>query len=225
MALSGGAQTVTVENVGASLGFAIASNAATGEPSSFSGAYRVEPDPALDFGAGVRPWRQLGVGGAVSYHKQDAAADVSARLPHPFFLRSHRTVTASLPLAHEERTIHLHAVGPGPPCVDRDRFGGRTLFALSQDLLTDVRFAHDYPYDAATFAAPVTQVQSRSKVGFNVGADVAYYFTETVGVGWLTRFSRAAVDVPSAGERPVGIPVSVWQVRLAALQGESGEDR
>ena len=44
-------------------------------------------------------------------------------------------------------------------------FGGPTFFTLWQDLVTDVRFTHSYPYDDAEFAGGDTGQQSRSKLG------------------------------------------------------------
>ena len=46
----------------------------------------------------------------------------------------------------------------------------------------------------------------------NVGADIGYYCTETLGVGWLTRFSRATVDVPF-GWREASRYFSRWSTR------------
>ena len=80
------------------------------------------------------------------------------------------------------------------------------MFSLRQDLVTDVRFTHSYPYDDAAFGGIVTGEQSRSTVGFNAGVDVAYYFTDTIGVGWLTRFSAGTIDLPSAGDGSVDVP-------------------
>ncbi len=183
------------------------SGAATGDPSGFDGVYRLESGAVFDVSAGARLWRNLGVGVSVSLYNRDADASVSARLPHPFFLGSARTINASMPLSHEERAVHLHALVAVPvnAAFTVTVFGGPTLFTVSQNLVTDLRFTHSYPYDEAAFAGVVTQEQSRSRVGFNVGADVAYYFTGTVGVGWLSRFSAATVDLPSVGDRPAGV--------------------
>ena len=185
------------------------SSAATGDPSSFSGAYRIESGTVIDVSGGVRLWRSLGVGGSLTVYRQDADLNVSARLPHPFFLGAVRTIAGNLPLYHDERAVHLHALVSVPvnPAFTVTVFGGPTLFSLRQDLVTDLRFAHSYPYDDATFADAVTGAQSQSNLGFNVGADIAYYFTDTIGVGWLARFSSGTVDLRAAGDRPVQVTV------------------
>lgn len=183
------------------------SGAATGEASGFNGAYSIESGPVVDFSGGARLWRNLGFGVSVSLYRKDADASVTANLPHPFFLGSARTISGNSLLYHEERAIHLHALVAVPvnPAFTVTVFGGPTVFTVWQDLVTDVRFTHSYPYDDAAFAGVVTQEQSQSTVGFHAGVDVAYYFTGAVGVGWLTRFSTATIDLPSAGDRPVSV--------------------
>ena len=184
------------------------SSAATGDPSSFNGAYRVESGPVVDVSGGARLWRNLGVGVSVSLYRRDADASVSARLPHPFFLGSVRTIAGNMPVYHDERAVHLHALVTVPvnPAFTVTVFGGPTVFSLRQDLVTDVRFTHSYPYDDAAFGGIVTGEQSRSTVGFNAGVDVAYFFTDVIGVGWLARFSAGTVDLPSAGDGSVDVP-------------------
>ena len=215
VAVNGGVQVIASEFTDAAT-FAgpspvyaeMVSSAATGEPSSFNGAYPVESGPVVDVSGGVRLWRNLGVGVSVSLYNREADASVSARLPHPFFLGSVRTIAGNMPVYHNERAVHLHALVTVPvnPALTVTVFGGPTMFSLRQDLVTDVRFTHSYPYDDAAFAGIVTGEQSRSTIGFNAGVDIAYYFTDVIGVGWLTRFSAGTIDLPSAGEGSVDVP-------------------
>ena len=193
------------------------SGAATSEPSGFDAAYRIESGPRVEISGGVRLWRNVGVGATVSRHtgRGDASvAEVSGRLPHPFFLGSPRAIAASIPLDHDERALHLHALVTVPvnSAFAVTVFGGPTIFTAWQDVVTDVGFSHSYPYDDAAFGEAVIEEQSQSKVGFHVGADLAYYFTDTVGVGWLARFSAATIDLPSAGDRAVAVPAGGFHV-------------
>ena len=215
VAVNGGLQVVSGEFTDAAT-FAgpspvyaeLVSSAATGDPSSFNGAYRVESGPVIDVSGGASLWRNLGVGVSVSLYRRDAEASVSARLPHPFFLGSVRTIAGNMPVYHDERAVHLHALVTVPvnPALTMTVFGGPTVFSLRQALVTDVRFTHSYPYDDAALAGIVTGEQSRSAIGFNAGVDVAYYFTDVIGVGWLTRYSAGTIDLPSAGDRSVAVP-------------------
>ena len=56
-----------------------------------------------------------------------------------------------------------------------------------------------------TLTRVIAEDESSSVTGINFGADVGYYFTETIGVGGLIRFGRASVDT-SIGSLDVGGP-------------------
>ncbi len=116
-------------------------------------------------------------------------------MPHPLHFGRNREISGTVPLTREETAVHLQvlAVMSAGPSVTVTTFGGPTFFSLKQGLVNDVRFAHSYPYDDATYADAVAGVQSASEIGFNVGVDFAYYFTSNVGVGWLTRYSKATI--------------------------------
>ena len=107
--------------------------------------------------------------------------------------------------------MHLQAlvVLPASRAFTMTVFGGPTYFTVKQGLVTDVRFTQSYPYETAAFAATSTGQQTGSKLGFNVGADVAYYFSNYVGVGWLMvqrRHDRTSVGWRRHGQRPSGRP-------------------
>ena len=177
------------------------SGAAAHEQSRFDGAYSVAPGLVYDGSGGVRIWRNLGLGVGVSRYTLDVSSRVSARVPHPFFFGRDRTISGTVPLVRDETAVHLQALAilPATRSLTVTLFGGPTFFTVEQGLVTDVRFMHTYPYDGAEFSDAITASQSNSKVGFNVGADIAYYFSGHVGIGWLTRYSTATVGLPSVG--------------------------
>ena len=188
----------------------VVSGAAAQEQASFESDYRFENPTLLDVSGGVRvaPYFALGVG--MSRFMIEETAGVSAQVPHPIFFNRDRSISgASPPLTRRETAVHLQAlvVVPVTRSFTVTGFGGPTLFEVEQQLVTDVNFTHAYPYDTATFSSAVTSPQSADTVGFNVGADVAFYFTGNVGVGWLTRYSRAMVEVPSASGETLDIEV------------------
>ena len=178
----------------------LVSGAAARERATLDSTYRVDSGTLFDVSGGVRLWRNLGVGAAVTRYALDVTAEFSAQVPHPFHFRRDRSISSTLPLSREETAVHVQvlAVVPASSSFTVTAFGGPTFFSLKQGLGNDVRFTHSYPYDGATYADAVTGVQSASRIGFNVGADVAYYFTSNVGVGWLARYSRATIGLSSA---------------------------
>ena len=186
----------------------VISDAAAHEQARFESDYRFENAPLFDVSGGVRvaPYFALGIG--VSRFMIEETASVSAQVPHPIFFGRDRSISgASPPLTREERAIHLQAlvVLPVTRSFTVTGFGGPTFFEVKQQLVTDVNFTHAYPYETAEFSSAVTSQESSDATGFNVGVDVAFYFSGNVGVGWLTRYSRAMVEVPSASGETLDI--------------------
>ena len=152
----------------------------------------------------VAPFFALGAG--VSRFRTRERAGVSAWAPHPFFFDRDRSFSGnSLPLTRRETAVHLQAlvVAPIGGSFTVTAFGGPTFFtAVEQQLVTDVNFTHAYPYDSAAFSSAVTNTGAAAggaAVGFHAGADVAWWFTGNLGVGWLARYSRATARIPSGG--------------------------
>ena len=178
------------------------------EEGSLDAGYELATGPLFDIGGTVRVWRNLGVGAAVSVFTRDDAASVTARIPHPFFFNRNREINGSKEgLKREERAVHVQAVWlvPANGSFQVMLFGGPTFFKVEQDLVTNVLFSHEYPYDSARFTGTVVVSRTESKVGFNVGADLGFYFSKNAGVGWLIRFSRASVDLPSENGGSVAV--------------------
>ena len=170
------------------------------EEGDFDAGYRVDGDAVFDVSGGVRVWQNLAIGVGVSRFSRDDDADVTARIPHPFFFDQHRPISGSaVGLRRQEIAVHVQAlwIVPANDRFDLALFGGPTFVAVTQDLLRDVEFTQSFPFDTATFTGAATREQSKSGIGFNVGVDLAFYFSGHVGVGWLARFSRATIDLAS----------------------------
>ena len=69
----------------------------------------------------------------------------------------------------------------------------------------------EYPFETASYERAIAGGQSGTGIGFNAGADLAYYFSDVAGVGFA-RYSRATVDLASAGGGTVGVPAGGLQV-------------
>ena len=67
---------------------------------------------------------------------------------------------------------------------------------MKQGIVNDFEITEAYPYDTATFSRGLTTTVDESKVGFNVGADVGYFFTRQVGVGGTVQWSGTTIDAP-----------------------------
>ena len=183
------------------------SGAAAQEPASFTSTSSIDAGTLFDVNGGVRLWRTLGIGVGVSRAALGVATNVWAQVPHLFVFGRDRSIAGTAPLTREETAVHVQvlAILPVSEAFAVRVFGGPTFFTVTQDLVSDVEFTHSYPYATAAFSAATTVSAQESKVGFNVGADVAYYFSTHVGVGWLTRYSAATIDLPSVNGGTVSI--------------------
>lgn len=171
-------------------------------------SYDVDRGTVFDVSGGIRVWRNLAVGVGVSRFSRNDDTSVTAQIPHPFFFDRDRQINGTAAdLKRKETAVHVQAmwVVPASDSVVVTLFGGPTYLVVKQDLVTDVLFTQTYPYNAATFTGTNRRNQSDSKIGFNVGADIAFYFSDMIGVGWLARFSRASVDLRSPDGGTVAI--------------------
>lgn len=161
--------------------------------------YKLDAGPLFDIGGTVRVWRNLGVGVNVSAFQRNDDASMTARIPHPFFFNRDRQISGSQGVKRKERAVHIQGIWvvPVSRSLEFAVYGGPTFFSVEQDLVTKVLFAHEYPYDSARFTGTNVDNRTKSKFGFNLGVDVGFYFSRNVGVGWLARFSRASINLPS----------------------------
>ena len=166
--------------------------------------------PAFDVAAGgpIEGYARIGLSYAFGYFRQSAPAAVGGQVPHPFFFDQHRVVAGSAELEREERTFHLSVLWL-VPMSDRFQailFGGPSYFWVRQETVANITFSESYPYDDATFTAATVTRQTTRGWGYNVGVDLAYYFTEHAGFGALIRYAPATVDLPSdAGVVPIDV--------------------
>jgi hypothetical protein len=170
--------------------------------------YRVQKGFIFDGGGGVRLWKNLAAGVAVSSFTREESAATRSNFPHPFFFEQPREVTGDATgVKRSETAVHIQAmylVNPG----GRLRFvlsGGPSFFSVEQDLVTEVTIAETFPFDAATFASAQKTREKGSAPAFNVGADVMWMLGRRFGVGGVIRFSRAAIDLDAPGGRTITV--------------------
>jgi opacity protein-like surface antigen len=175
------------------------------ETARFTADYDVEPRVGADVGGYVRVWGGLAAGVAYTTNKDERDIAITGTLPHPLLFSHDRSIEGTAPGTREENAIHLSAafIVPLRGKLQAVIFGGPSFFTVRQSVVTDIEWDESYPYDTATFRSATVEKEEESKTGFNVGADVSYYFTNHIGVGGLVRFSSAKVDF-SLGEVDAG---------------------
>lgn len=166
------------------------------EASVVETGYKTGSVPGFEAGGGVRVWRNLAVGLDVSRFSKRTAGAVAAQVPHPFFFSRARAVSGDASgLTRDETAAHLQALWMVPM---RNRWqlalaGGPSWFSVGQDLVSDVTVTQTYPFDTATFAAATNVHRSRSRLGFNAGADVSYLLRPHVGLGAGITYAHASI--------------------------------
>ena len=176
------------------------------ETGTIESSFEARPTIGLDGSAGIRLWRNLGIGAAVTTYAPNSRADgggvVSARIPHPLHFNQHREVSGEAGLRRKETAIHgsllyfvpvrrsiLAVIGAGP-----------TYFQAEQSFVNDIQYAHEYPFDTATFLGADIDNESASGVGFNASLDVTWRFSKSFGAGGIVRYTQAKLPF-TPGER------------------------
>lgn len=168
------------------------------ENSHFETTYLVKRSPGFSVTAGAMVSPLIGVGGSVGRIARSTPASFTAAVPHPFFFGAARSISAEIPqMRRQELSLHAHvrAVWPATERVQVAVIGGPSLFRVSQDVVSTFAFAESYPYDTAVFRSSESVTATATRIGFNIGGDVAVFLTRNVGVGVGATFSRATLDL------------------------------
>jgi hypothetical protein len=172
------------------------------EEGRFTTDYNIKSGPTFDVAGGVTVWRRLALGVAVTRFSSSTPSTLSGAVPHPFFFDRARAVNGDVAgLEREEVAVHVQARTTAPigSRLQVTAFGGPSFFQVKQDMVTAFTWAESYPFDDARFGSATTVSAKGSQIGFNVGADVAYFFSRQVGVGGTIQFSGATVELDGAG--------------------------
>jgi hypothetical protein len=183
--------------------------------------YRLGTAIAADATVGVHFWKKR-AGAAVSVTRTSgsARAAILAQVPHPFFDNQHREVSGEADgVERTETAVHvdlyyLRTTGKLRLMLT----AGPTWFNVEQQLTTSVSVDETYPYDTAAFRDVGNERVTASAIGGNIGADVSWMFSPSLGAGVLARYARGSVrlnaveghDVPTdAGGLQIGVGVRI----------------
>jgi hypothetical protein len=179
--------------------------------------YPLQPGVLFDAGVGLRVWKNLGAGVAVSRATGEGSAQVDAQIPHPFQFQQPRAVSGEQSgITHAETGVHLqlqYSIATG------SRFtlvlsGGPSWLNVEQEVVIAVLYDEDYPYDEAAFRSATTRRSKASVTGLNAGVDLRW-MPGRVGLGGLVRFTRGSVDLVTENDRRI-------PVKAGGVQGAIG---
>ena len=172
----------------------------------------------FDIGGGIRVWRNLAAGVAVTSFSTADGAAITGSIPHPLFFNRPRSPTfARTDLEYAELGVHIQAawVLPLTEKISLTVAGGPSFFSVDQGLITSVTKAPELgaPFDVVEIASAAATSVSATGVGGNAGIDITYLVTETLGGGLFVRWTGGSVDVP-AGSGTQSIDVGGTQVGI-----------
>jgi hypothetical protein len=180
--------------------------------------YPTKPQALIDAGIGVRLWKHLGAGVAVSNAMRSGSAEVNAQIPHPLAFGQPRAIEGKQSgIDTTETDVHvqlLYAVQTSPR-ITLTLSAGPSIVHLEQELVNAVTYDETYPFDVATFRSAQSRRSKASAAGFNAGADIRWMFSRSIGLGGLVRYSRATVDLTTSDNRTLA-------VRAGGVQGGVG---
>jgi len=185
------------------------------EDASWKADYGLKGDLQYDGGVTVRVLKNTGIGASYSEYRNTNGALVTGQVPHPFFFERLRDLSGeSVGLKHKQRAVHISAsyLLPLSPALDLSVFGGPSMFSVSRSFVKSVTFTQSYPYDSVAFSGTNVETAKESKVGYHIGADLAWFFTRNIGVGGIARFTRARVELGSAGSDVAKMNVGGLQI-------------
>jgi hypothetical protein len=176
------------------------------ERGAVASAHSIGGGTLFDTSAGVRFWKNAGIGIAYSSIQNKNDATVSVRVPHPIIFGLSRTATATATaLEHTENVVHLQFMWTLPVTdkLDLTVMAGPSFFTVRQTIAT-VRAPQDIrdvaPFTTVTInTLSLTDVKD-SPVGVHIGADASYYAVTFkgvgIGVGGFARWAGADLDLP-----------------------------
>ena len=155
----------------------------------------------FDLSGGYRVWRDLSVGLGFNYAGGSADAAMTAAVPHPLFHDRRVETTQTVDAKHSEKAVHVLAIWTVPVTdkMDASFSGGPSFINVSQDLVTGITVAA-----GTQNATPLTETQSGTAKGFNIGADLSYLLNQRYGVGGFIRYVGGSVDLPSVPDLKAG---------------------
>ena len=173
------------------------------EEATYSVSHASGGGGGFDIGGGLRVWRNLAAGVAITSFTISDGAAITGSVPHPLFFDRPRTTSfARTDLEHNEFGVHIQAawVMPLSEKLIVTASGGPSFFRIDQSVITSVTTAPEVaPFDAVAVLSAADASVTESGFGANAGVDVTYLVTEQLGGGLFVRWTGGSVDIPAGG--------------------------
>jgi hypothetical protein len=173
---------------------------------TFDASYESTRGALVDIGAGIRLANTIGVGVTTSWFRRSGSASFILNVPNPLVANRPLALTGPVSdLNRNELGIHvqaLYAVALGK----RARLmlgGGPSIFHTKQDLVRSIEFDTLPGFTSLELNQALIAEVAKTSVGFNVSADITWVLASHVGVGTVTRYSRAKMTLDPGAETAI----------------------
>jgi hypothetical protein len=176
------------------------------ESVTFVADYESTRGVLFDVGAGVRLANNLGVGLTTSWFQHSGSGAFDLKVPNPLVANKPLDLAGTVTgLKRTELGIHvqgLYAVALGKSARVL-LAGGPSIFQTKQDLVRSIEFDTLPGFTSLKFDQALITEVTKTVVGFNVSADITWALASHLGVGTVTRYSRAKLTLDPGAESAV----------------------
>jgi Outer membrane protein beta-barrel domain len=152
----------------------------------------------FEIGGAYKYRPNYGFGLVYGYLSNSGDARVNGSLPHPQLFDQPRSFSVDVDdIPHSEHSWHFQAVYfmPFTEKVDFMFSGGPSIFSVNQGLVRGVSFSETGPpFTSVTIDSVDVPKLGDTGWGFNLGADMTYAVSPTIGVGALIRYTHGGVE-------------------------------
>ena len=187
---------------------------ANAEAATFTSNFPVKSGPGFDAGLRVGVRGAIGVAIGITRFTATGSADVTAKIPHPFFFNQPRSIAGTANLSREETTTRLAIVfsSAANKRLQVSAFVGPAFFSVKQTLVEAVSYTDSYPYDTATFGQATTKQVTKSKTGVTAGAEASYFFAKHIGIGLTAAVAKATIPITAVDGSAVSLSAGGTQI-------------
>ena len=179
-----------------------------GQTATANAIATVDGGPIFDMSIGYRSkWgyrliEHVGVAVGFTSFSNTGSASGAASIPSPIFFNRPAAVTIDpQPTKRKERSVYFVVVG-FLPITDRIEMAvsaGPSFTRVQQELIAGIVV----PAGTQNVVTTIQNQEGTAK-GVNVGADVTYLFTKTVGAGVFVRYNGGSVSLDSVSDVKAG---------------------
>lgn len=190
--------------------------------------YPVENGLVFDLGGGAYLFENLwfgyghlGLGASFSLADVGHEAMLRAQIPNPLTPGTPFRFDGRQAVDRVEKGFHMHLIGALPvgERLTISIYGGPSYLSVDQDIVEDLDIP---PPGDFVITVPDVAVLHGSQWGFNAGVDVAYFFSEWMGVGAGARLTRASVTLENLLLRTATLEPAVVPSDVGGVQAMVG---